>query len=380
MNVRVATAGELADWDAWTVDLPGGHVYQSLAWADHRRASGWTPRFLVDDMGGRTLALTRPWPIGGGGSGYLPRGPIGGTGAALAARQIAVAEALGRDGIDVLAADPEIPAADAAFSRAIRAAGFRAIEEIQPSRHRVSLVLPTGADEAAVFEGVARSSRQRIRAAIDAGLTVIRHDSRLGTDGAGEGFAVPAEPAAAALDRFYDLLLETGERRRFRFGPRRGFTAWWSAAHAAGHLVYLEARAGYPAETGEDVETGETGAIAEPLAGLVLYRHGGRLSTVHSGDHASARTEHPGALHLLRWRAIQLAIREGATEMDLGGVDVSGVRREPREGDPLYGLYQHKRAFGGRWLELSGAYERVFDARGYALGRVTARLATLVRR
>lgn len=374
MTVRDATPGELADWDARTVDFPGGHVYQSRAWAEHRRTSGWIPRFLVDDAGGRTLALTRSWPIGGGGSAYLPRGPVGGTGEAVAARQVAVTDALGRDGIDVLAADPEIPAADAAFRRSIRAAGFRPIEEIQPSRHRVSLALPTEPDEAVVFEGVARSTRQRIRAAIDAGLTVIRHDSRLGTDGAGEGFAGPTEPAAAALDRFYDLLLETGERRRFSFGPRRGFTEWWSAAHAAGHLVYLEARAGDPAETGDP------GALRESLAGLVLYRHGGRLSTVHSGDHASARIEHPGALHLLRWRAIQLAIREGATEMDLGGVDVSGARREPREGDPLYGLYQHKRAFGGRWLELTGAHERVFDARGYALGRVTARLATLVRR
>ena len=54
--------------------------------------------------------------------------------------------------------------------------------------------------------------------------------------------------------------------------------------------------------------------------------------------------------------------------MDLGGVDVAGSRSEPREGDPLYGLYQHKRAFGGRWLELTGAHERVFDPRGYALG------------
>ena len=45
--------------------------------------------------------------------------------------------------------------------------------------------------------------------------------------------------------------------------------------------------------------------------------------------------------------------------MDLGGVDVAGARREPAEGDPLYGLYQHKASFGGRWLALTGAHERV---------------------
>ena len=37
LSVRDATPEELADWDARTVDAPGGHVYQSRAWAEHRR-------------------------------------------------------------------------------------------------------------------------------------------------------------------------------------------------------------------------------------------------------------------------------------------------------------------------------------------------------
>lgn len=380
MSVRDAHPDELAAWDASTVEAPGGHVYQSRAWADHRRASGWTSRFLVTADGGRILALTRPWPAIGGGSAYLPRGPVAGelgmACAVLAERQIAVADLLAGEGIDVVAADAEIPASDEAFRARIVAAGFRAIEEIQPSRHRVSLPLAAGADEASVFEDIAKSTRQRIRGAERDGVIVVRHDGRRGSDGADEGFGLPSEPAAVALDRFYDLLHETGERRRFSFGPRKAFVAWWRAALEAGHLVYFEARA-----SGVGVgESGQPRDPGEPLAGLILYRHGGRLSTVHSGDHAALRTEHPGALHLLRWRAIQLAIREGATEMDLGGVDTAGSRNEPREGDALYGLYQHKRGFGGRWLELTGAHERVFDPRGYALGRLTGRVARLARR
>jgi lipid II:glycine glycyltransferase (peptidoglycan interpeptide bridge formation enzyme) len=66
--------------------------------------------------------------------------------------------------------------------------------------------------------------------------------------------------------------------------------------------------------------------------------------------------------------------------MDLGGVDVAGARDEPHEGDPLYGLYQHKTSFGGRWLELTGAQERVYDARGYRIGRLASLAARLVRR
>jgi lipid II:glycine glycyltransferase (peptidoglycan interpeptide bridge formation enzyme) len=293
----------------------------------------------------------------------------------LGQRVIAIADALAGEGIDVVAADPEVPDADAGFRATIEAAGFHAIEEIQPSRHRISLPLEPGADETAVFEAISKSTRQRVRGAEKAGVAVVRHDVRapggVATPGAGgdadvAAFSAPAELAAAALDRFYDLLLETGERRQFTFGPRGSFVAWWRAALAAGHLVYLEARA--------DDATGD------PLAGLILYRHGGRLSTVHSGDHAASRTSHPGALHLLRWRAIQLAIREHCSEMDLGGVDLAGSRGEPHEGDPLYGLYQHKQSFGGRWLELTGAHERVYDARGYQAGRLTSRAARLFRR
>ena len=145
-------------------------------------------------------------------------------------------------------------------------------------------------------------------------MRVVRHDARVAPGGRGDGFSAPSEAADVALDRFYDLLLETGERRQFTFGPRQAFVAWWRAALG-----------GRPPRLSRGV--GRRGA---PVAGLILYRHGGRLSTVHSGDHASAREDTPGALHLLRWRAIQLAIREGCTEMDLGGVDVAGARHEPQ--------------------------------------------------
>jgi lipid II:glycine glycyltransferase (peptidoglycan interpeptide bridge formation enzyme) len=368
LNVRDATTEELADWDSRTVDAPGGHVYQSRAWADHQAASGWTPRFLVVANGGQALALTRGWRLVPGGSAYLPRGPVamGADPAALAARLIAVADALAGERTDVVAADPEVPASETAFRVAIETAGFAAIEEIQPSRHRISLPLGPGIDETAAFDGISKSTRQRIRAAEGADIAVVRHDARTGPDGAGEGFVLPSEPPETALDRFYDLLLETGERRHFSFGPRAGSVGWWRAALEAGHLVYLEARAG--------------GAAGDPLAGLVLYRHGGRLSTVHSGDHGATRTTHPGALHLLRWRAIQLAVRAGCSEMDLGGVDVAGARGEPKQGDPLHGLYQHKRSFGGQWLELTGAHERVFDSRGYQAGRLAGRLGRVVGR
>jgi lipid II:glycine glycyltransferase (peptidoglycan interpeptide bridge formation enzyme) len=283
--------------------------------------------------------------------------------AVLAGRLVGIGELLAAEGIDVVAADPEVPDAETGFRHAIEAAGFHPIEEIQPSRHRISLPLG-GRSEDDVFAGISKSTRQRIKKAEDTVESVARYDGRVGPDGPGDGFATPKEPPEVALDRFYDLLLQTGERLHFTFGPREPFVAWWRAALQAGHLIYLEA----------------WGIRGTPIAGLILYRHGNRLSTVHSGDHPEEREETPGAMHLLRWRAIQLAIREGCSEMDLGGVDVAGSRSEPHEGDPLYGLYQHKQSFGGEWLELTGAHERVFDPNGYRIGRLANRAARLIGR
>ena len=357
MRLRLATPEELVDWDQRTVDGPGGHVYQSRAWADHRAASGWSADHLVFEDGYRALALRRPLPVVGGWSAYIPRGPIaaGETVGQTADRLAVIVDHLAAGEVAVVASDAEIPAATG-YRERLAAIRFKPIEEIQPSRHRVSLPL-AGRIEDEVFAGISKSTRQRIRKAEKDIEFVFRHDARVPSSGVGEGFDSPQGPSDVALDRFYDLLLETGERKHFGFGPREAFVDWWHAALRAGHLIYLEA-------------WGITGA---PAAGLVLYRHGERLSTVHSGDHADDRRWTPGALHLLRWRAIQLALRERRAEMDLGGADVAGARREPTEGEPMWGLYQHKRSFGGEWLELTGAHERVLDPNRYRIGRFASR-------
>ncbi|HXG25507.1 MAG TPA: GNAT family N-acetyltransferase [Candidatus Binatia bacterium] len=356
---REATPDELDRWDALTVRPPGGHVLQSRAWAEHRATRGWQPRHLVGDDGSAVLALTRPWPIVGGASAYLPRGPVPTAGLEEAVARLDGATAwLAASGIDVVASDAEVTAAG--YRERLRSIGYAPIEEIQPSRHRLSVRLAPDADEERVLGNVAKSTRQRIRQAERGGLIVVRHDAAAPTQQpAGDpDFAPPTDAPEAALGRFHDLALQTADRRHFSLGSRASFLDWTIRGFRAGFVVLLEA-----------VDEG-----GRAVAGLLLYRHGGRLSTALSGDLAEARKEHPGAFHLLRWRAIQLAIREHASEMDLGGVDVAGARHEPREGEPIYGLYQHKRSFGAEWVELPGAHERVIRPWRYLAGRVAARV------
>jgi lipid II:glycine glycyltransferase (peptidoglycan interpeptide bridge formation enzyme) len=61
--------------------------------------------------------------------------------------------------------------------------------------------------------------------------------------------------------------------------------------------------------------------------------------------------------------------------MDLGGVDVPGARHEPRPGEAMYGLYQHKRSFGAVFVEQAGAHERVLRPIHLALARAAAGIA-----
>ena len=222
--VRRLEGAALDDWDASAVDVPGGHVLQSRAWAAHREASGWEPRFMAAGDA-RALVLVRAWPMMGGGSGYVPRGPVvastpwtgDGSGAIVGEALAAIANNLSDGGMDVLAADPEVAAGDAAYRRALDAAGFHGIPEIQPSRHRMALPLPAGTDEAAVMDGIAKATRQRIRRAERDGVVVVRWDAAAGEC---EGLVRATEAPDDALRRFYELLRATGDRRGFGFaGP-----------------------------------------------------------------------------------------------------------------------------------------------------------------
>ncbi|HEY8869183.1 MAG TPA: peptidoglycan bridge formation glycyltransferase FemA/FemB family protein [Candidatus Limnocylindrales bacterium] len=365
MKVREASPAELADWDARTVDVPGGDVQQSRTWASYRSRHGWRPRFLVFDDGFMLLSLERPWRWVPGGGAYLSRGPVsaGEPAETTAERLRAAADWLAGHGIDVVSSDSEIPA-DTGYPDLLRAWGFHQIEEVQPSRHRVALSLG-GADEEGLFRSFATSTRQRVRGAERRGYRIIRFDARP-HDSSEKLFELAAhqelsaEALAPMLERFYDLLIATAQRRHFSLMRHPGmFVDWASHALADGLAVHLEVRA--PDD--------------RPLGAALFYRHGGRLTYANSADHTELRRDYPGVVHFLLWRAIQLAVRDGLREVDLGGVDVPGQRRKPLEGEEMYGLLAFKESFGGRWVEQAGNHEWVARPWRYLAGRLTGRLA-----
>jgi hypothetical protein len=368
-GVREVRPEALAGWDDRTVRVPGGDVQQSRAWGEHRAGSGWRVHHLELGDGSAILALGRPWPLLGRGRLYVPKGPVaaGAPAEAVAERLAAVASWAVESGYDTILADAEMPAATG-YPAALAARGFRRAEEVGPSRHRVAASIPAGADDERLLADIGTTTRQMIVAAERRGMRIVRHDTAAGTE-PGPGFEAPAvgpprDAATAAYERFHGLLAATGERRGFTIGPRPAALAWWQAALAAGFLAFLEARSADDAY----------------LGAALFYRNGERLTYAHSGDVVALRRTHPGASRLLLWRALQLAAREGRGELDLGGVDVAGARSEPGPGDAMYGLLEFKRSFGGRWVELSGAHERVLHPARARVGAAISRAGHVARR
>ncbi len=369
-TIHDATPDELADWDAHTVDVPGGDVFQSRAYGEYRSRHGWQPRFLVFDDGFRALSIGRPWPWIGGSGAYLPRGPVskGEPAETTADRLRAIADYLATSGVDVLSSESEIRA-ETGYPALLAARGFKPIEEIQVARHRVGV--PLGSDEEQQFGVISQSSRNLIRRAEKQELRVARFDSRA-TPENGDGFVLApgdlGEPRELepALRRFYAALGVTADRRGFRglLYNVGTFLDWSTNAVAAGHALYLEARA--PAE--------------RLVAGARFHRLGERLTDGYAADDCDRRDEYAGAVRLLIWRGMQIAIREGRREMDLGGVDTPGARRKPEKGEEMHGLLAFKEQFGGEWVEQSGNHEWVARPWRYALGRALAAVARRLRR
>lgn len=378
LRAHLAAPEELADWDDHAVFSPNGHVYQSIAWGEYRAAHGRPVWHIAFDDGFRMLVVGRDRPMVGGGWAYATRGPIPEDHAALtAARAAAAAGLLAQEGLDSFTIDGETPAATG-LGRLLEARGFRAVEEVQTSRHRMDVNLgPEDAhnsDEKTIFGSFGATTRNNIRQAERHGLRVKRLDAGGGRAeheydhlGVLEGLEHVGLEDAAATDRmlrmFYVMLDATAERRGFALASEDAFLDWSKRALAAGHMFYLQAE--------HDTDG--------PVAGAVFHRHGHRLTYSLAGDRAELRKAHPGAVRLLVWRGIQIALDERRLTVDLGGVDTEGARGRPSKGDPTYGMYQFKESFGARWVDLTGAHQRTMRPMRHLAGRLIGRLTSLRR-
>lgn len=377
VSAHFATEEELASWDERAVASKNGHVYQSLAWGEYRAAQGRPIWRVVFDDGFPLLVVGREVPVVGGGLAYASRGPIPEDNPELtASRAAAASDLVAGEGMDAFTVDGETPASEG-LGALLAARGFEPVEEVQTSRHRMDIRLgpddSPNSDEKTIFASFGATTRNNIRQAERHGLRVLRLDAGGGRaeDEYGGGPLEGLDPVdlgdtantEAMLKTFYSMLDATAERRGFALASEAAFLDWSARAIAAGHMFYLQA------------EHGEDG----PVAGASFYRHGHRLTYSLAGDRAELRKAHPGAVRLLVWRGIQIALDERRTSVDLGGVDTDGHRGRPNKGAPTYGMYAFKESFGARWVDLTGAHQRTMRPMRKLAGNLLGKLAKLRR-
>ena len=253
IQARLATPAELADWDARTV---GSRTATSTS----RSRGASTGRRMAGQSGTSSsmMASECSWSAASGrwlaAAGRTRRGdPIPEDHALLsAARSAAAAELLANDGVDSFTVDGETPAA-AGLGRFLQARGFRPVDEVQTSRHRMDVSLgpehDPNSDEKTIFGSFGATTRNNIRQAERHGLRVMRLDAGGGraedeaySPGTLEGLEpVGLEDVARSermLRMFYVMLDATADRRGFALASRGCVPRLVEAgAHGGAHAV-----------------------------------------------------------------------------------------------------------------------------------------------
>jgi lipid II:glycine glycyltransferase (peptidoglycan interpeptide bridge formation enzyme) len=329
----------VTNWDTFVVAHPHGHVLQTSAWGELKRAFGWQAETVRAGASG-ALVLFRTLPLGLT-LAYVPRGPLADWNApseleALSAVLDRVCRA--RRAI-CLKLEPDLPDTPQDAAR-LRGLGF------QPSAHTVqprrSLVVDLAGSEAGILARMKQKTRYNIGLAAKKG--------------------VRARPAAGPEDveRFIELTKVTGTRDGFGVHApeyyRRAYALFRPAGQCELFLAEYEGAA---------------------LAAVMVFALGRRAWYLYGASSDQERNRM--APYLAQWEAMRWARERGAQAYDLWGVpdeDEAALEAgfETRH-EGLWGVYRFKRGFGGQLARSVGAWDRVYQPLAYRayLGYVGAR-------
>ncbi|HEY5628704.1 MAG TPA: peptidoglycan bridge formation glycyltransferase FemA/FemB family protein, partial [Candidatus Limnocylindrales bacterium] len=311
-------------WDAFVEAAPTGAYPQVTAWAEVKAHNGWAAQRVVVDAGTGPLGVQlltyrrRPVPLG---IGYAPRGPVGAVGdrRAVAALTERLREVGRAQRLVEVSLDPEV-GPDHALVDALRSAGWRPADSLQPDRSRiVDLTLP----EDELWSAVRPKWRQYVSKARRAGVTV----EDVGEDG---------------LDAFYEVYVETARRAGFVVRAKRAYADVYHAfaARQRARLLIARSEDGTPAATLILLACGAT--VVEPYGGMTA---------------AGAETR---ANYLLKWEAIRSSRERGFGRYDMWGIAHAGIDH-------------FKTGFGGEEVDYAGTMKLVLDGPVVRLAGVARR-------
>jgi peptidoglycan pentaglycine glycine transferase (the first glycine) len=304
-------------------------LFQSPVWAEVKEDEGWRAWPLVgvegEEIRAGLIALERTIFPGLGGIWYVPRGPVAdfatARGRETAARLLdALAlRARARNGVSIRVS-PDVPQGtlpDGWFEALgyARASG-------PPWLHRATFRVDLRPAEEAILAAMEGRTRAAIRKARASGVAIDSTNTE-------EAFAI-----------FHQMLRATAYRNTFPLVPEKRMRRLWERSGSENWgRVFLS-----------------RGSDGEPLTGAFLLAPGRRCHYLFGASFPACRKIHPN--ELLHWEVIRWARGRGCALYDL-----QGVAGKLTPDHPLWGNYLFKRGFGGRYVELSGEFERVLRPR-----------------
>jgi lipid II:glycine glycyltransferase (peptidoglycan interpeptide bridge formation enzyme) len=323
--VREATRTEIGRWDELVVANPdGGHILQTRAWGEFKRAWGWRPTYWMAQAGGRDVAvlfLRRGVP-GFGELWYAPKGP-GVTDSGALVEVLAGRESM-RSAF-LVKVEPEIEEAHANIGE-WREAGLRkATSDVQTCR---GIIVDLDRDEDALLASFKPKTRYNIRLAGRRGVEV-----------------TPVEMTDANMATMYSLMAATHERAEFFLRSEQYSQGYWELQAASG-----QAQLFFASWQGQVL----AGLFATHLGSHGWYKDGGSIK-----EHSELM-----APHVLQWEVMRWLRERGVRTYDLVAVPPAS---QLNDSHPLFGLYRFKSGFSERITEFVGTWDLPLRPRADAL-------------
>ena len=358
----VMRAGNRENWDEEISTLPGRHILQSWEWGESKRSAGWQPAHQVwrdadDQVSAAALILTRSISLLGIDFPlrvmYLPRGPLlrDWDDRSLREQVLTDLRSLAKQqNVIFIKIDPEV-----AYGRGVPGEGEAAEEpgtaavisnlreeNWKPSLEQVqfknTMLIDLRPDTDQLLAAMKQKTRYNIRLAGRRGVTVR-----------------PGEESD--LELLFNMYAETAVRDGFTIRNSEYYLALWKKFIAAGLAEPLLA----------EVE-------GEPVAGVIVFRFGGRAWYMYGMSRDAHREKMPN--YLLQWEAMIRAKQAGCIEYDLWGAPDEFV-----ESDELWGVYRFKQGLGAEVVRFIGAWDLPLNQLMYrTYTRLLPRALDLMRR
>lgn len=304
-------------WNSFVAGSTCGHILQSWEWGELKERFGQRPvrLLLSDERGPRAAAqiLVRQLPYGLGRLAYVPKGPVLDYEDRPLLEETLAALRRETDDLGAIALKIEPEVRDGPVARVLEEL---CLQPADPVQMRSTIWVDLAAPEEEILARQKQKTRYNTRLAAKRGVTV----SHGGTDD---------------LDAWYRMYEVTAQRDGFSIHSRQYYREVLEILGARDMATLLLAHH-------ED----------DLLAGIIVFIFG-RMGIYMYGA-SSNEKRNLMAPYLLQWEAMRWARAHGATLYDLWGIP-----DRLDESEDLWGVYRHKRGYGGETVRYVGAFDIV---------------------